>query len=162
MITHIYFDWSGTLACSGSKDIITSNCNVHEKLATLFPDTIAVLKLLNSRGYKIGIISNSKKSTGTMLHVLHELDIRHLFSGSIIFTNGKEIGKKPCTSIFNHALAMDSIKPDNAIMVGNDYEKDILGARNAGIKAIFIDRNTSKNVYPCIKTLSELSNLFVK
>ena len=49
MITHIYFDWSGTRARSGSKDIITSNFNVHEKLATLFPDTIAVLKLLNSR-----------------------------------------------------------------------------------------------------------------
>jgi len=159
MITHIYFDWSGTLARSGSKDIITSNCKVNEKLATLFPDTITVLKLLHSYGYKIGIISNSKKSTDIMLD---ELDIRHLFTGSITFTNGKEIGKKPCTSIFNHALAMDSIKPDNAIMVGNDYEKDILDARNAGIKAIFIDRNISNNVYPSIKSLSELPTLFIK
>ena len=98
-----------------------------------------------------------------MLHVLHQLNIRHLFTGSIIFTDGKEIGKKPCTSIFNYALTMDSIKPHNAIMVGNDYEKDILGARNAGIKAVFIDRDiTSKMVDPYrIKTLSELPNLFI-
>ena len=163
MITHIYFDWSGTLAHSGSKDIITSDCNVNDKLATLFPDTITVLKLLYISGYKIGIISNSKKSTDIMLNVLHQLNIRHLFTGSIIFTDGKEIGKKPCTSIFNYALTMDSIKPNNAIMVGNDYEKDILGARNAGIKAVFIDRDiTSNMVDPYrIKTLSELPNLFI-
>jgi putative hydrolase of the HAD superfamily len=160
MITHIYFDWSGTLACSGSKDIITSNCNLTDKLATLFPDTISTLNLLNVLGYKIGIISNSGKSTNIMLNVLHELGIRHLFNCSIIFTNGKEIGKKPCKSIFNYALSMDTVNPDNAIMVGNDYEKDILGARSVGMKAVFIDRDvTSTNVDPYrINTLSELRN----
>ena len=160
MITHIYFDWSGTLACSGSKDIITSNCNLADKLATLYPDTISILNLLNNLGYKIGIISNSGKSTNTMLNVLNELGIRHLFNCSIIFTNGKKIGKKPCKSIFNYALTMDTVNPDNAIMVGNDYEKDILGARSVGMKAVFIDRDiASKNVdpYRC-KTLSELHN----
>ena len=55
---------------------------------------------------------------------------------------------------------MDTVNPDNAIMVGNDYEKDILGARSVGMKAVFIDRDiASKNVdpYRC-KTLSELHN----
>lgn len=165
MITHIYFDWSGTLAHSGSKDTITSNCNLKEKLAKLFPDTIKVLKKLNISGYKIGIISNSKKSVDLMLNVLHELDIIHLFTGCIIFTGSdKETCKKPCTSIFNYALEMDSIKPNNAIMVGNDYEKDILGAREAGIKAVFINRDITNirsgivDIYSITK-LSELPKL---
>ena len=168
MITHIYFDWSGTLAHSGSKDILTSNCNLKEKVATLFPDTIKVLTKLSVSGYKIGIISNSKKSVDIMLNVLHQLNIRHLFTGCIIFTGSdKETCKKPCTSIFNYALEMDCIKPDNAIMVGNDYQKDILGARNAGIKAVFINRDITNirseivDIYS-IKKLSELPKLIKK
>ena len=168
MITHIYFDWSGTLVHSGSKDILTSNCNLKEKVATLFPDTIKVLTKLSVSGYKIGIISNSKKSVDIMLNVLHQLNIRHLFTGCIIFTGSDtETCKKPCTSIFNYALTLDSIKPNNAIMVGNDYEKDILGARNAGIKAVFINRDITNirseivDIYS-IKKLSELPKLIKK
>ncbi len=61
MITHIYFDWSGTLARSGSKDILLSNSDLNSKLESLFPDTIDVLFELNRSGYKLGIISNSQK-----------------------------------------------------------------------------------------------------
>jgi HAD superfamily hydrolase (TIGR01509 family) len=51
----------------------------------------------------------------------------------------EEVGvEKPNKSIFLHALNKINLKSNQVIMIGDDYEKDILGARNIGIKAIQI------------------------
>jgi putative hydrolase of the HAD superfamily len=156
MITHLYFDWSGTLARSGSKAILISVCPREEKLATLFPDTVGVLEMLVRTGYKIGIISNSKISTIAMWRVLHELGIAHLFGAAVIFTDGSEVCKKPGAGVFSLALDIDSIQPDQAVMIGNDYEKDVLGARAAGLHAIFLQHDGTSTDPRRIRTLTEL------
>ena len=58
-ITHIYFDWSGTLAKSKSKQTFLYSPSVEEKRATILPGTVKLLKYLTERGYTLGIISNS-------------------------------------------------------------------------------------------------------
>jgi putative hydrolase of the HAD superfamily len=140
MVTHIYFDWSSTLARPKTTIVLISECSPREKRATLFADSIPILKELVRAGYTIGIISNSKKSPQKMIQAFREIGIAPLLRGSIIFTNSRTMCKKPCKYAFRKAIAMDNIKPQNAVMVGNNYRKDVLGARNAGLHAVHIDR----------------------
>lgn len=156
MITHLYFDWSGTLARSGSKAVLVSVCPQAKKLATLFPDTLGVLETLSRAGYKLGIISNTKISATALWQVLRELGISQLFAAAVIFTDGSDVCKKPGAGVFERALAIDSVQSDQAVMIGNDYEKDVLGARAAGLHAIFLDRDGVATDPHRIVTLTEL------
>ena len=53
----------------------------------------------------------------------------------------EEVGKrKPDAAIFDIALARVSCTPDVAVMVGDRWEVDILGARAAGIRAVWFNR----------------------
>jgi putative hydrolase of the HAD superfamily len=45
---------------------------------------------------------------------------------------------KPRPEIFHHLLCELGVSPGEAIMVGNSLERDIAGARNAGIRSIWI------------------------
>lgn len=69
---------------------------------------------------------------------------------------------KPDKKIFEHAISkIDSCK-EECIMIGDDLEADVLGARNAGIDHIFLNRQGKKHdVKPTheIKCLSELFSI---
>ena len=45
---------------------------------------------------------------------------------------------KPKPEIFHHLLDELGVSPEEALMVGNSLERDIAGARNAGIRSIWI------------------------
>jgi putative hydrolase of the HAD superfamily len=46
---------------------------------------------------------------------------------------------KPSPAAFRHALAALGAEPEQAVMVGNDFEFDVLGALGAGLDAVWID-----------------------
>ena len=138
MITHIYFDWSGTLAKRDSKATFVYGNTVAEKCATLLPGVRRMLSNLIRRGFTLGLISNTSKPADLFLKSLEECDMRKYFRGAILMSSQGGLQKKPAPCMFRRALSIDRISPDQALMVGNDYKKDILGARRLGISAIQI------------------------
>ena len=50
--------------------------------------------------------------------------------------------KKPNPKIFKHALQIAKASQENSIMIGDNYEADILGALNVGIDAICFNYNS--------------------
>ncbi|MEZ4606819.1 MAG: HAD-IA family hydrolase [Deinococcales bacterium] len=44
--------------------------------------------------------------------------------------------RKPHASIFSYVLEQLSLQPDEAIMIGDSWEKDVLGAYGAGLRAV--------------------------
>lgn len=139
MITHIYFDWSGTLAKRGSKATFVYSKSVAEKCSTLRPGAKGLLKSLVEKGYTLGIISNTSKPAALFLKSLEECGLRRFFQGAIILnTMDRHLRKKPAPSMFLRALATDGIPPSQALMIGNDHEKDIVAAERAGLTAIQI------------------------
>ena len=52
--------------------------------------------------------------------------------------------RKPQPEIFNVALKLAGAKKDNAIMIGDDWHKDIMGAKKAGIDQIFYNPEESQ------------------
>ncbi|MCY9091821.1 HAD family hydrolase [Bacillus mojavensis] len=52
---------------------------------------------------------------------------------------------KPDASIFEHCLQLMNIQKEDAVMVGDNLNTDILGASRAGIKTVWINRTDKKN-----------------
>ena len=69
---------------------------------------------------------------------------------------------KPHPEIFRIALRLAGIEPSQAIHVGDLYESDIVGARNAGIQGVLIDREgTASNLdCPRIMNLGDIYRYF--
>ena len=61
---------------------------------------------------------------------------------NLSLVTSEEVGiEKPDALIFNHALNKIDLKPHQVIMIGDNYLKDIEGARNVGIKAFQVSLN---------------------
>jgi putative hydrolase of the HAD superfamily len=65
---------------------------------------------------------------------------------------------KPHRGIFMHALEKLGVKPHEAMYVGDLLKRDYEGARNCGLKALLIDRESSvgKEGVEKIRSLTEL------
>ena len=121
----------------------------------LFDDVPAALDDLKKRGLKLGLISNIEKDmTAT-------LDKLSLSSKLDIVVTSQDAGfTKPQPEIFRHALDKAKVRPAEAVYVGDQYQVDIIGAKQAGMKGILLDRDgyyKEKLDCPKIKSLSELA-----
>ncbi len=101
----------------------------------LIPGSLALLEALAGRAHR-GIITNglselqrSKiKACGLEPHV-----------EAVVIS--EEVGvAKPEPGIFQTALRQAGLEPAEAVMVGDSWEVDILGARNAGLGAVWLNR----------------------
>lgn len=100
----------------------------------LYPETLDVLETLGGR-YRLAVLSNFD---GRLRTVLADLGILDRF-GEIVISS--EVGAdKPDPWIFEHALSRAGIQPGEAMLVGDDPECDVAGARRAGWRAFHIDR----------------------
>jgi HAD superfamily hydrolase (TIGR01509 family) len=68
---------------------------------------------------------------------------------------------KPDPQIFLEGLKRAGVLPEETLYVGDQYQVDVVGARNAGIRGILLDRTDHyQEITDCtrIRTLSEISN----
>ncbi|MFD1614638.1 YjjG family noncanonical pyrimidine nucleotidase [Gelatiniphilus marinus] len=107
----------------------------------LFENTFEILDYLKYN-YSLHIITNGfgEVQQGKMKNS----NITHYFK---TVTNSESVGvKKPNPKIFNHALKVANTSVNKALMIGDNFEADILGAINIGMDAILFDvKNQSKN-----------------
>ena len=132
-------------------------------------DTIQTLQILMDRGYRLGLISNAGDDADVQM-LIDNAGIRSNFD--LIITSAGEGIRKPDPHIFRTALDYWSIKPLQAVMVGDTLNADILGANNAGLFSIWINRRVGtstisqedKNIQPdaTISALGELPPLLEK
>jgi putative hydrolase of the HAD superfamily len=120
----------------------------------LFEDVIPVFKKLKERMLKIGIITNADQRAVDLVEKLG------LTSYLDVIVTSEQVGvEKPATPIFQAALNQVKTRAEESIYVGDQYDTDILGAINAGMKPVLIDRyNIETNTCDCIKinTLTEV------
>lgn len=98
----------------------------------LMQDTLLVLNKLSQK-YKMSVITNGFAES--QYTKLASTGLNKYFENVFI---SEEIGfNKPDPKIFLHALNHSNIKFDEALMVGDTYETDILGARSVGIDQVY-------------------------
>jgi putative hydrolase of the HAD superfamily len=109
--------------------------NVKFALLRLFPKTPSTLIYLKSKGYHLGVISDG--ITIKQWEKLIRLGLHHFFDEVV---TSEEAGvAKPDERIFQLALDRMGCQAQKSIMIGNKFDKDILGAINIGMSAILVN-----------------------
>lgn len=104
---------------------------------SLMPNTLEIMAYLQKRGYPMTIITNGFNEVQWVK--LKACGLEPYFAQMLTSEN---VGfQKPDSRIFEHALRIAACKPTDALMVGDDFEVDIAGARNAGIDQVFYNPN---------------------
>jgi putative hydrolase of the HAD superfamily len=118
-----------------------------------FPDVEPALRDARDRGLKLIVVSNWDVS---LPDVLARTGLAPLLDG--VITSAQIGARKPSPAIFEHALAMADVGPDQALHVGDSLEEDISGARAAGIAAVLVRRDGTPGPpeVPTIRRLDEL------
>jgi len=121
----------------------------------LFPGTIETLEQLKNR-FQLHIITNGFEE---IQHVKLEFARLNKYFKCLI-TSEQAGSKKPDAGIFNYALKQAGALPEESLMIGDDLEVDIIGAKAVGMDTIFFDplHNNTTTLIPthCIDIISDI------
>ncbi|MFI3296339.1 MAG: YjjG family noncanonical pyrimidine nucleotidase [bacterium] len=126
------------------------------KNLVLIDGAVELLEYLNPK-YKLAAVSNGFVEAQYVK--LDSSGLGKYFSHIIL---SEEIGlHKPDVKFFEKALQITATNRENAVVIGDNFDSDVLGAQNAGIDAIYFDRGLKgvKNISNSIKMVSELCEI---
>ena len=113
----------------------TVTINTARNISPSFPARSSVLRGLRERGMKLGILTNGFSETHREKIAL--LQIGEYFDAIFI---ADEVGMvKPDPLLFAHACTTLGSAPARAAMVGDRYDRDVRGALDAGLYAIWLN-----------------------
>jgi REG-2-like HAD superfamily hydrolase len=118
-----------------------------------------LLNELVRRDLRIGIISNWSSRLPALLErmgIARRVDF--------VLCSAIERAEKPDAAIFERALQLADVAPYEALHAGDDFEKDVLGARRVGIRGVLVDhRDAHQNgEVPRVRSLIELNALIAR
>ena len=99
----------------------------------LYPHTRKTLIELLKRGLRLAVISDAPRM-GAWLRLCH-LDLHQVFDPVVTYEDTGH--RKPSPMPFERALQKMAMKPHEVIMVGDWPERDMVGAKQLGIKTVF-------------------------
>lgn len=108
---------------------------------TLYPGVIELLEYLKTKKYHLYIITNGFREVQNKK--LKTSGLKRYFEK--VFTSEEVKTPKPGFEIFEYAIKSANAKKEKSIMVGDDWEVDIIGALNFGIDAIYISNCMNKS-----------------
>ena len=126
---------------------------------TLFPHAHEILQYLSGKKYMLHLITNGFEKTQHSKLKNSGLDV---FFKEVITSEGSN-SLKPHKAIFDYALQKTNASTTESIMLGDDLEVDIAGARNAGLDQVYVNHlNKKPEVAPTytVHSLKELENIF--
>lgn len=119
----------------------------------IYPETENCLGEL-SKHYRIGIIANQNLGSEERLEKLGLL--KHI---DLVIASAEEGVAKPDLRIFQIALARADCKPEEAVMVGDRLDNDIIPANKIGITTVWIKQGFGSYAEP--KTVEEQPDYIV-
>lgn len=147
-IKAIIFDWGDTLMRDFTE---FDTAMVYWPKVEIIPGVAEALKVLHPR-FVCCVASNAGVSDAELMgQALARVDIRQYFHQ--LYTS-KELGApKPEPGFFTAILERIKATPEECIMVGNDYKKDISGAKAMGLHTIFLTVETDHASLPAADLL---------
>jgi putative hydrolase of the HAD superfamily len=131
---------------------------IYEASWRLFDDVLPVLDALASR--PLGVITN-----GTDVQQRSKLERCGIANRFAVVLTSEAVGVgKPDPRIFAHAATRVNTAPERCVHVGDDWSRDVEGARAAGFHPVWLDRRTpvaaADPAVPRITSLTGLLQLF--
>lgn len=133
---------------------------------TLIPEVEWVLNFSKERNINLGIITNGPSTHQRMK--LKQLNIENWVDKNNIFISSEVGFSKPDTNIFRVAENVMNLDRENTYYMGDSYRNDVLGAKKAGWKSIWLNhrRHEVEGVFykPDFLILEhkDLMSLFIK
>lgn len=153
-IKAIIFDWGDTLM----RDLPFDGPMAYWEKVEVILGAKEALETV-SKDYICCVASNAGASNNELLGIaLNRVNLREHFQ--YLFTS-RELGvAKPNLDFFSKILEYLNLQPEECIMVGNDYEKDIIPANKVGLHTILFTEEYSKKFFIHADFLiSSMSNL---
>lgn len=124
--------------------LVNSHMDSLEK-SMIFPENhLDILDYLKEKAYNLSILSNFDYSP-TVYKLLDKYDLTPYFNSILI---SESFGwRKPDIKIFDYAIEKNKLNRTNTIFIGDDLERDIIGAYNAKIDSIYINLNNINNSF---------------
>lgn len=98
-----------------------------------YPHVTMTLVELLKRGLKLGVVSDAPAREAWLR--LCYLNYHHIFHTVVTFDDTGV--RKPAAEPFRRALTLLGVDPQEALMVGDWAERDVVGAAQVGMKTIF-------------------------
>ena len=154
-------------ACKTTLGELISDSAVYRAL----PSAAETLAALKNRGASLGVLSNWDFN---LPHVLEEAGLARFFDW--ILPSASAGHEKPAREFFEKGLLLarkkfPNLRPRDCFYIGDHYEKDVLGARNAGFSPLWLVRNqrdlpsgeiheAKDDNVPVLRSLKDLLEMF--
>ena len=147
MIGTLIFDWGGTIMEDPG---LPGPMYLWDEVS-LVPGAGEALEALSAE-YSCWIATGAGVSDGPMMRkALERVGVAGRFRG---FFSPRELGyAKPDPEFFREVCRRAGAEPGACIMTGNDYAKDIAGAKAAGLRTIFFHKPGGEGNYPLADVL---------
>lgn len=140
MIRAIVWDLGGTLVCQpdGGQDRLPLDTYPEVQLRAGAKQALTIVKSL---GYVQAILSNTAVSDESAVRrLLDRLEVERFFS--VVVATRSELDRtrpgKPDQVVFEDVLSRLGVRAERAVMVGNSFDHDVLGALGCGMHALWI------------------------
>lgn len=124
-----------------------------------YHDCVSALHQLKARGYSLGVIANQLPGTEARLEAWGLLPFF-----SVVAASAERGFAKPAPELFCWALDRAKCAPQDAVMIGDRLDNDILPAKRLGMRTVWIRHNPTAqpavSADAIISSLSDLLNLF--
>lgn len=100
----------------------------------LYPHVLESLQLLRQKGYRLWLLSNAQEMFTR--YELNHLGITDVFDA--IYISSQFGYRKPDVRFFRALLEEHRLNPKDCLMIGNDRETDIAGAKAAGLDTFYM------------------------
>ena len=131
-----------------------------ENMPRLLPGAKDALRSVETKGYKIGLISNTGRTPGSILRVmLGQMGVLDFFD-TTTFSN-EILVRKPAESVFRLTLERLRAVPKAAVHIGDSEDSDIRGAKTVGMYAIQVlseGKTASKMADAHVRSLDSIAD----
>ena len=146
---------------------IVSYRRAREATLLVYPNVNKTLIELIKMGIKLSVVSDAPSREAWMR--LYYLNLHHVFDPVLTFDDTGV--RKPSPKPFEMALDIIQAKPDEVLMIGDWPERDVVGAKQIGMKTIFarygdtfgtVDSGADwdvNDIYDLVDIVKELKNV---
>ncbi len=150
----VFKKWAAkyNVTCISPEQLDKEWSNESGSVAFLYRDVKETLIKLKEK-YKLAILTNG--NTASQRRKLNTINIYDLLDYTLV--SSEYTTKKPDKQIFEYTAKQLDLKTNECIYVGDNYNIDVLGSRNAGMTPIFVSRKGE--IHNDVATIKEISEL---
>lgn len=129
------------------KELIAETFAKHE--CGVIPERCIETLHILSKSHRLGLISNVWCESHYYRKILLESGVDALFECMIFSSDHSCV--KPSKKIFNLAISHFGKPPDEMVYIGDNYKRDVVGSKNAGMRSILVSNSESSKITGSIK-----------